>query len=77
IRATVLAIIFTYAEILRLVHILTLKKIEELFGVYTLFYIFACINLYGAIYALSVLPNINNKTVRQIERQMKRVPILK
>ncbi|CAG9570629.1 unnamed protein product [Danaus chrysippus] len=77
IRATVLAIIFTYAEILRLVHILTLKKLEELFGVYTLFYIFACINLYGAIYALSVLPNINNKTVRQIERQMKRIPILK
>lgn len=46
-------------------------------GIYTLMYIFACVNLFGAVYTISRLPLIKGKSVRQIEKQMKRIPLLK
>ncbi|XP_046973564.1 solute carrier family 2, facilitated glucose transporter member 2-like [Vanessa cardui] len=76
IRSTVLGIIYTYSQIIRLVHVLTFEYLENSIGIYTLFYMFACVNIFGAIYTLSSMPNIKGKSVRQIEKQMKRIPLL-
>ncbi|XP_023952443.2 probable metabolite transport protein CsbC [Bicyclus anynana] len=77
IRTTVLGIVYTYSQILRLAHVSTFKYIEDYMGIYTLLYIFACINLFGAVYTISNVPYIKNQNVRQIEKQLKKVPIIK
>ncbi|XP_045762834.1 low-affinity glucose transporter HXT4-like isoform X2 [Maniola jurtina] len=77
IRTTVLAMVYTYSQILRLAHVYTFKYIEDYVGIYTLLYIFACINLFGAVYTISNVPDIKDKSVRQIERQLKKIPIIK
>ncbi|KAJ0171630.1 hypothetical protein K1T71_013180 [Dendrolimus kikuchii] len=75
IRATLLGIIFSYSQVLKLCHVQTFQYIEDYVGVYTLFYIFSCINLYGAVYTLFVAPNLKGKSLRQIEKQLKRTPL--
>ncbi|KAM3956189.1 facilitated trehalose transporter Tret1 [Aphomia sociella] len=77
IRATLVGILFAYSQIIKLAHIHSFKYIEDYMGTYTVFYIFACINLAMVVYALFGVPNIKNKSVKQIEKQLKRVPILK
>ncbi|VVD00056.1 unnamed protein product, partial [Leptidea sinapis] len=65
------------AEILRLVHIHTIKYFEDLMGVHALFYTFAGINLLAAVYCVMAVPDIKDKSTKQIEQQLKRIPILK
>ncbi|XP_039750064.1 facilitated trehalose transporter Tret1-2 homolog [Pararge aegeria] len=77
IRTRVLGAIYTYSQILRLAHVYTFKYIEDYMGIYTLLYIFACINLFGAVYTISNIPDIKGKSVKQIERQLKKIPIIK
>lgn len=77
IRSTIITVIFTYHQSLRLVHVMTFKYIEDYVGIYTLMYVFACVNLFGAVYTVSRVPDIKDKSVRHIERQMKRIPLLK
>ncbi|XP_047035609.1 solute carrier family 2, facilitated glucose transporter member 2-like [Helicoverpa zea] len=72
IRATLIGTIYAYSQIIKLFHVQTFQYIEDYIGVYTTFYIFACINLFGVVYTLFAVPNIRNKSVRQIERQLKR-----
>ncbi|XP_013193324.1 probable metabolite transport protein CsbC [Amyelois transitella] len=77
IRATLIGVLYAYSEIVKLAHVHTFKYIEDYMGTYTVFYIFACVNLFAGVYALFAIPDIKNKSVRQIERQLKRIPILK
>ncbi|XP_045505080.1 galactose-proton symporter-like [Colias croceus] len=77
IRATIIGIVYTFSQIIRLTHIHTFKYFENLMGLYALFYVFAGINLLGAVYSAMALPYVKDKNVKQIERQLKRVPILK
>ncbi|XP_072948247.1 facilitated trehalose transporter Tret1-like [Epargyreus clarus] len=77
IRSKTLGIIYTYSQILKLIHVHTFQYLKESIGVYTLLYIFSCVNLFGAVYTISKVPDIKLKTVRQVERQLKRIPILK
>ncbi|XP_034826204.1 facilitated trehalose transporter Tret1-like [Maniola hyperantus] len=77
IRTKVLGMVYTYSQILRLAHVYTFKYIEDYVGIYTLLYIFACINLFGAVYTISNVPDIKDKSVRQIEGQLKKIPIIK
>ncbi|XP_026750693.2 putative metabolite transport protein YwtG [Galleria mellonella] len=77
IRAKLLGLLYTYSQIIKLAHIHSFKYIEEYMGIYTVFYLFACINLFAGVYTLFGIPNIKDKSVKQIERQLKRVPILK
>ncbi|XP_026728014.1 low-affinity glucose transporter HXT4-like [Trichoplusia ni] len=72
IRATLIGAVYAYSQIIKLLHVHTFQYIEDYVGIYTIFYIFASINLWGAVYALFVVPNVRNKSVRQIERQVKR-----
>ncbi|CAH0596870.1 unnamed protein product [Chrysodeixis includens] len=72
IRATLVGAVYAYSQIIKLIHIHTFQYIEDYMGVYTVFYIFSGINLWGAVYALFVVPNVRNRSVRQIERQVKR-----
>ncbi|KAG6460117.1 hypothetical protein O3G_MSEX011790 [Manduca sexta] len=75
IQATILGTIFTYSQAIKLLHIHTFKYIENYVGVYTMFYIFASINLYGAVYSLFIVPNTRHKSMKQIEKQIKRIPL--
>ncbi|XP_053618356.1 uncharacterized protein LOC128679889 isoform X2 [Plodia interpunctella] len=77
IRATLIGLLYTYSELIKLAHVHSFQYIEDYMGTYTVFYIFACINLFAAVYALFAIPDIKNKSVRQIERQLKRIPIWK
>ncbi|CAH2057391.1 unnamed protein product, partial [Iphiclides podalirius] len=77
IRATAMGVIYVYSQTVRLLHTLTFQYLEDYIGIYTLLYLCACINIFGAIYAISMIPDIKNKSVKQIERQLRRVPILK
>ncbi|KAJ8710006.1 hypothetical protein PYW07_009372 [Mythimna separata] len=72
IRATLIGAIYLYSQIVKLLHVHTFQYIEDYVGVYTTFYIFAGINIFGVVYTLFAVPNVRNKTVRQIERQLKR-----
>ncbi|VVD00055.1 unnamed protein product, partial [Leptidea sinapis] len=49
----------------------------DLMGVHALFYTFAGINLLAVVYCLMAVPDIKDKTTKQIEQQLKRIPILK
>ncbi|KOB72031.1 Facilitated trehalose transporter Tret1 [Operophtera brumata] len=71
----ILAALFTYSQLLKLLHAHTFKYLEEYVGIHTMLYIFAGINLYGGVYALFVVPNIRNKNLKQIEKQVKRIPL--
>lgn len=75
IRATLIGAIYAYSQIIKLLHVHTFQYIEDYVGVYTTFYIFAGINLFGVVYTLFAVPNVRNKSVRQIERQLKRPPL--
>ncbi|XP_028029507.1 uncharacterized protein LOC114242520 [Bombyx mandarina] len=75
IKATLLGMLFAYFQLIKLAHAYTFPYIEEYVGAYTLFYIFASVNLYGAVYNLFVSPNVNGLNVRQIEKQIKRIPL--
>ncbi|XP_048006710.1 solute carrier family 2, facilitated glucose transporter member 2-like [Leguminivora glycinivorella] len=77
IRSHQLALLYVYSQLIKLVHLYTFPHIEEYIGVYTVFYMFVGINLFGAVYCLFHIPQLKNKTTRQIERQLKRVPLLK
>ncbi|XP_050668179.1 putative metabolite transport protein YwtG isoform X3 [Leptidea sinapis] len=77
VAATLLGFTYTYSEILRLVHIHTIKYFEDLMGVHALFYTFAGINLLAAVYCVMAVPDIKDKSTKQIEQQLKRIPILK
>ncbi|KAJ8710869.1 hypothetical protein PYW08_009384 [Mythimna loreyi] len=72
IRATLIGAIYLYSQIIKLLHVHTFQYIEDYVGVYTTFYIFAGINIFGVVYTLFAVPNVRNKSVRQIERQLKR-----
>ncbi|CAK1591281.1 unnamed protein product [Parnassius mnemosyne] len=74
IRVMLIGIVFVYSQIIKLVHTLTFQYLEDYVGIYSLLYLFACINILGAIYAISMIPDIKNKSVKQIEKQMRRVP---
>ncbi|XP_050356157.1 uncharacterized protein LOC126777217 [Nymphalis io] len=76
IRSTVLGIVYTYSQIIRLIHVFTFEYLESHIGIYTLFYMFACVNIFGTIYTISSVPKIKDKSIRQIEKQMKRIPLL-
>ncbi|XP_041973838.1 facilitated trehalose transporter Tret1-like [Aricia agestis] len=76
IRAFLVGVIFTYSQVLRIVHVHTFKYLEDFTGIYTLMYMFSAVNILGAIYTISAVPEIKMKNVRQIERQLKRVPLL-
>ncbi|KAL0812117.1 hypothetical protein ABMA28_009495 [Loxostege sticticalis] len=76
IRATMVGIVFSYGQIVKLIHIHTYKYIEDYMGLYALFYIFTIVNMYGGVYALFAIPDLKNKTNKQIEKQMKRIPLL-
>ncbi|CAH0717969.1 unnamed protein product, partial [Brenthis ino] len=60
VRSTILSVIFTYSQVLRLAHVMTFQYIEEYVGIYTLLYIFACINMFGAVYTISNVPDIKD-----------------
>ncbi|KAI8432960.1 hypothetical protein MSG28_013848 [Choristoneura fumiferana] len=77
VRAHQLGLLFVYCQLIKLAHVHSFPYIEAYVGVYTLFYIFAGVNLFGAVYCLFHIPDLENKTTRQIERQLKRVPLLK
>ncbi|CAG5049732.1 unnamed protein product [Parnassius apollo] len=72
IRVMLIGIVFVYSQIIKLAHTLTFQYLEDYVGIYTLLYLFACINIFGAIYAISMLPDIKNKSVKQIEKQMRK-----
>ncbi|XP_038218414.1 facilitated trehalose transporter Tret1-2 homolog [Zerene cesonia] len=76
VRATVIGIVYTFSQIIRLAHIHTFKYFENLMGLYALFYVFAGINLLGAVYSAVAVPRVKGKSVKQIEKQLRRVPIL-
>ncbi|XP_022125526.2 solute carrier family 2, facilitated glucose transporter member 2 [Pieris rapae] len=76
IRSTVLALVYAYSQIIRMAHVHTLKYFEDLMGTHTLFYVFAGVNLVGAVYSIMALPHIKDKSVKQIEKQLKRVPVI-
>ncbi|CAH0696197.1 unnamed protein product [Spodoptera exigua] len=75
IRATLIGAIYLYSHVIKLIHVHTFQYVEDYVGVYTTFYIFACINLFGVVYTLFAVPNIKNKSVKQIEKQLKRQPL--
>ncbi|KAH9645449.1 hypothetical protein HF086_008795 [Spodoptera exigua] len=75
IRATLIGAIYLYSQVIKLIHVHTFQYVEDYVGVYTTFYIFACINLFGVVYTLFAVPNIKNKSVKQIEKQLKRQPL--
>ncbi|KAF9797767.1 hypothetical protein SFRURICE_017962 [Spodoptera frugiperda] len=75
IRATLIGAIYLYSQVVKLIHVHTFQYVEDYVGVYTTFYIFACINLFGVVYTLFAVPKIKNKSVKQIEKQLKRQPL--
>ncbi|XP_028179167.1 solute carrier family 2, facilitated glucose transporter member 12-like [Ostrinia furnacalis] len=77
IRATMIGLLFTYGQIIKLIHIHTHQYIEDYMGIYTLLYIFTSINIYGGVYSLFAIPDLKKKSNKQIEKQMKRIPLLK
>ncbi|XP_059055642.1 uncharacterized protein LOC131849568 [Achroia grisella] len=77
IRAKLLGVLYAYSQLIKLAHVHSFKYIEDYTGIYTIFYLFACINLFAGVYSLFGIPNIKDKSVKQIERQLKRLPILK
>ncbi|CAH0403081.1 unnamed protein product [Chilo suppressalis] len=77
IRATMVGTLFTYSQIIKLIHIHTYQYIEDYMGIFVLFYIFAAINIYAGVYGLFTIPNLKDKTVKQIEKQLKRIPLIK
>ncbi|XP_075985698.1 facilitated trehalose transporter Tret1-like [Anticarsia gemmatalis] len=72
IRATFIGIIYFYSQVIKLAHVHTFKYLEDFVGVYTMFYIFACVNMYGVVYTLFAVPNTKGKSVKQIEKQLRR-----
>jgi hypothetical protein len=46
--------------------------ISEAFGMYTMFFIFAGINLFGVLATLVLLPETNGKTIEEIEEILDR-----
>ncbi|CAB3246629.1 unnamed protein product [Arctia plantaginis] len=72
IRATFIGIIYAYSQIIKLAHVHTFKYLEYYIGVYTMFYIFAGVNLYGVVYVLFVVPKTRNMSNRKIEKQLRR-----
>lgn len=76
IRSHQLALLYVYSQLIKLVHVYSYPHIEAYIGVYTMFYIFVGINLFAAVYCLFHIPQLKNKTTRQIEKQLKRVPLL-
>ncbi|KAI5641250.1 sugar transporter domain-containing protein [Phthorimaea operculella] len=76
IRSKLLGVVFVYSQLIKLAHVHSFQYIEQQMGLYTLFYVFAGVNMFGGVYTLFIMPKIKAKTVRQIEKQMKRVPLL-
>ncbi|KAL4716470.1 hypothetical protein ACJJTC_015898 [Scirpophaga incertulas] len=77
VRVIMMTLLFFYAQLIKLFHVHTYQYVEDYVGVYTFIYLFAAINLYGGVYGLFVIPDIKNKTLKQIERQLKRIPLIK
>lgn len=75
IRATLIGLLLSYSQVLKLFHVHTFKYIEEYVGIYTLFYIFSSVNLYGVAYSLFVVPRSKGRSVKEIERELKRTPL--
>lgn len=71
-----LAFLYTYSQILKLIHVTTFPYIEEYMGLDIIMYIFAGINTYGGVYTIFKLPDLKGRTVRQIEKQLRRIPLL-
>ncbi|KAJ2940895.1 hypothetical protein O0L34_g10156 [Tuta absoluta] len=76
IRSKILGLVFIYQQLLKLAHVHSFQYIELNMGLYTLFYVFSAVNMFGGVYMLFIMPKLKGKTVRQIESQMKRVPLL-
>ncbi|XP_049880019.1 uncharacterized protein LOC126376577 [Pectinophora gossypiella] len=77
IRSTIMCLLFVYGQLIKLAHLYTFPYIQQYVPNDTIIFCFCLANMVGGLYSLFKLPLIRGKTVREIERQLKRVPLLK
>ncbi|KAL0895014.1 hypothetical protein ABMA27_013484 [Loxostege sticticalis] len=68
VRAKLIGIIVTYGWALVAVQLMLYDPISNAFGMYTMFYIFAGVNLAGALLVLIFVPETMGKSVEEIEQ---------
>jgi MFS transporter, SP family, major inositol transporter len=60
--------IITYSWFINSAQLFIFTSITEFFGMYVMFFIFAGINLFGAIGTLVLLPETKGKSIEEIEK---------
>lgn len=63
--------IVTYAWFLSFIQLLTFGPISRELGLYAMFYIYAGINLLGAIYTIILQPETKGKSIEEIEDELR------
>lgn len=77
VRSAIIGITFTYTWLLMFIQKYTFSNIEEYIGLDAITYIYAAINIYGAVYTLFGIPETTNKSFCYVERELRRTPLLK
>ncbi|KAL0812145.1 hypothetical protein ABMA28_009523 [Loxostege sticticalis] len=68
VRSKLIGIIVTYAWLLCSGQLAIFAPISNAFGMHTLFFMFAAVNLFGAVATLVIIPETKGKSVEEIEK---------
>ncbi|CAH0760117.1 unnamed protein product [Diatraea saccharalis] len=68
VRSKLMGCIVSYSWFVSSIQLLAFIPVSEMFGIYTMFFIYGFINIVGAIAALVLLPETKGKTIEEIEK---------
>ncbi|CAH0403102.1 unnamed protein product [Chilo suppressalis] len=68
VRSKIMGILVSYSWFVSSLQLIVFVPISEMFGMHTMFFIYAGVNVFGGVGALLLMPETKDKTVEEIER---------